>query len=155
MKGELSLSPVHLGAIISQQRAMYDWQSRKTMRVTLSCACVCAHRWVVSNSLWPHGLEPASLFCPWDFPDKNTEVGCHFFLQGIFLTHKSNRCLLHCKWSPILQKDSLVLSHQEFPTLSYRGQKLEKVIVDCDFMYKTFSWIILFFCPKIYSTKNT
>ena len=23
---------------------------------------------------------------PWDYPDKNTGVGCHFLLQGIFLT---------------------------------------------------------------------
>ena len=23
---------------------------------------------------------------PWDFPGKSTEVGCHFLLQGIFLT---------------------------------------------------------------------
>ena len=24
--------------------------------------------------------------CQWDFPGKNTGVGCHFLLQGIFLT---------------------------------------------------------------------
>ena len=24
--------------------------------------------------------------CPWDFPSKSTAVGCHFLLQGIFLT---------------------------------------------------------------------
>ena len=24
------------------------------------------------------------LLCPWDFPGKNTGVGCHFILQGIF-----------------------------------------------------------------------
>ena len=24
------------------------------------------------------------LLCPWDFPGKNTGVGCHFLLQGIF-----------------------------------------------------------------------
>ena len=41
-----------------------------------------------------HGLYPARLLCPWDFPGKNTEVGCHFFLQGIFLTQGSNKCLL-------------------------------------------------------------
>ena len=29
---------------------------------------------------------PASLFCPWDFPGKNTGVGCHFLLQGIIST---------------------------------------------------------------------
>ena len=27
---------------------------------------------VVSNSLWPHGLYPARLFCPWDSAGKNT-----------------------------------------------------------------------------------
>ena len=26
------------------------------------------------------------LFYPWDFPGKNTAVGCRAFLQGIFLT---------------------------------------------------------------------
>ena len=47
--------------------------------------------------LWPHGLQPARLLCPWDFPGKNTGVGCHFLLQGIILIHKSNPGLLHCK----------------------------------------------------------
>ena len=40
-------------------------------------------------------MQPARLLCPWDFPGKNTRVGCHFFLQWIFLTHGSNLCLLH------------------------------------------------------------
>ena len=31
---------------------------------------------VIFNSLQPHGLQPARLLCPWDFPGKNTEVGC-------------------------------------------------------------------------------
>ena len=33
-----------------------------------------------------------------EFPGKNTGVGCHFLLQGIFLNHRSNLgllCLLH------------------------------------------------------------
>ena len=37
-------------------------------------------------TLQPHGLEPVSLLCSWDFPGKNTGGGCHFLLQGIFLT---------------------------------------------------------------------
>ena len=41
-------------------------------------------RSVVSNSLRPHGLLPTRLFRPWDFPGKNTGVGCRFPLQGIF-----------------------------------------------------------------------
>ena len=50
---------------------------------------------VVSDSLGPHGLWPARLLCPWTFPGKNPGVGCHFLLQGIFLTQGSNPCLLH------------------------------------------------------------
>ena len=34
---------------------------------------------------------------PWDFPDKNTGMGCHFLLQGIFLTQWLNPGLLHCR----------------------------------------------------------
>ena len=45
------------------------------------------------------------------FPSKNTGVGSHFLLQGIFPTHGSNPHLLH--W----QADSLPLSHQGSPTL--------------------------------------
>ena len=33
-----------------------------------------------------------------DFPGKNTGVGCHALLWGIFLTQRSNLSLLHCKW---------------------------------------------------------
>ena len=33
---------------------------------------------VMSNSLWPFGLQPARLLCPWDFLGKNTGEGCHF-----------------------------------------------------------------------------
>ena len=46
---------------------------------------------------------------PWDFPGKNIGVGCHFLLQGIFLTQGSNPCLL--PW----QANSLPLSHQGSP----------------------------------------
>ena len=50
---------------------------------------------VVSDALWPYGLSRARFLCPWNFPGKNTEVGCHFLLQGIFLTQGSNPSLLH------------------------------------------------------------
>ena len=52
---------------------------------------------VVSDSLQPHGLQPARLLCPWDFPGKNTGVGCHSLLQGIFPIQGSNTGLLHCR----------------------------------------------------------
>ena len=34
------------------------------------------------------------LLCPWDSPGKNTGVGCHALLQGIFLTQGSNLSLM-------------------------------------------------------------
>ena len=54
-------------------------------------------RSVVSDSLHPHGLQPTRLLCPWDSSDKNTGVGCHFLLQGIFPTQGSNPGLPHCR----------------------------------------------------------
>ena len=41
-----------------------------------------------------HGLQPARLLSPWNFPGKD----CHFFFKRIFLTLGSNQsllCLLH------------------------------------------------------------
>ena len=37
------------------------------------------------------------VLCPWDSPGKNTGVGCHALLQGIFPTQGSNLGLLHCR----------------------------------------------------------
>jgi len=52
-------------------------------------------------------MEPTRLLCPWDSPGKNTGVGSHSLLQGIFPTQRSNPGLLHCR--QILYH----LSHQE------------------------------------------
>ena len=43
----------------------------------------------------PHGLQPATLLCSQDFPGKNTGMGCHFLLQGIFLIQGLSPSLLH------------------------------------------------------------
>ena len=67
---------------------------RKVGPEPLVCACMLSCS-VVSNFLPPHGLEPTRLLSPWNFPGKNTGVGCHFFLQGIFPTQGSKLHLLH------------------------------------------------------------
>ena len=51
-------------------------------------------------------LTLARLLCPWDISGKNTGVGCHFLLQGIFPTQGLNLGLLYCRWSSTLQADS-------------------------------------------------
>ena len=60
------------------------------MKVWVSCS-------VVSDCLWPHGPWPAWLLYPWNFPGKDTSVGSHSLLQGIFLTQRLNPGLLHCR----------------------------------------------------------
>ena len=62
-----------------------------------------------------HGLQPTRLLCPWDFPGKDTAVGCHFLLPGIFPTQGSNSGLLHFR--QILYQ----LSYKGIPTF-YRKQ---------------------------------
>ena len=49
-------------------------------------------RWVMSNSLWPHGL-----YSLWNSPGQNTGVGSLSFLQGIFRIQRSNPGLPHCR----------------------------------------------------------
>ena len=42
--------------------------------------------------------RPPSSSVHGDSPDKNTEVGCHALLQGIFPTQGSNPGFPHCRW---------------------------------------------------------
>ena len=53
------------------------WSCKERLNTVLMCVCS-----VVSDSLWPHRLQPTGLLCPWDFPGKNTGVGCCFSLQA-------------------------------------------------------------------------
>ena len=87
-----------------------------TREITQQCKstmCAVLSHSVMSDSLWPHGLQPTRLLCPWDSPGKNTGVGCHALLQGIFPTQWSNWGLLHCR--QILYQ----LSHQRSPNQPY------------------------------------
>ena len=57
--------------------------------------------WLVAQScltlLQPELQKPTSLLWQWDFPGKNTGVGCHSLLGWIFLTQGSNLLLRHCR----------------------------------------------------------
>ena len=64
-------------------------------------ACACWVTTVVSYSLWRHGLQTSRPPCTRNSPGKNTGVGCHSLLQGIFLTQGIE------PGSPALQADSL------------------------------------------------
>ena len=77
---------------------------------------------VFFDSLQPHGLKLARLLCPWNLPGKNTGVGCHFLLQGIFQTQGLNPCLLSLLY---WQEGSLPLSHHRNPCFRFKEPHLQ------------------------------
>ena len=66
------------------------------------CLPVCAVLCLVAQSCLPLydpiDCSPPGSSAHGDFPGKNTGVGCHALLQGIFPTQGSNSGLPHCKW---------------------------------------------------------
>ena len=48
-------------------------------------------------TLWPMDCSPPGLLCPMNSQGKNTGMGCHSLLQGIFLAQGSNLNLPHCR----------------------------------------------------------
>ena len=64
------------------------WEQHES-EVTQSCRILCDPMDCSLNS----GQAPP----PWDFPGKNTGVGCHFLLQEIFLTQGLNPGFPHCR----------------------------------------------------------
>ena len=98
-----SLAGYRPGLDAGSQRVVHDWATEQMMQslniltpdflfLEPSMQRVCS-RSAVSIALQSHGLQPTRLLCPWNFPLKNTGVGCHILLQGIFLTLGSNLCL--------------------------------------------------------------
>ena len=92
-------------------------RGQRHLKSDFSCLalCCCVLGSVLSDSSQSHRLQPTRLLCPWDFPDKNTGVGCHFLHQGNFPIQGSNPCLQYLlHW----QTDSLPMCHLGNPMLS-------------------------------------
>ena len=75
---------------------------------------------VMSDSLSPYELSPSRLLCPWDFPGKNTGVGCHFLLQDIFPTQGSKLGLPHCRQTLYLwaTREALTIPSVQFSSVA-------------------------------------
>ena len=70
--------------------------SSRTQKSAKLINFVCVSLLVMSDSLCdPVDYSPPGSSVHGDSLVKNTEVGCHFLLQGIFLTQESNPGLLH------------------------------------------------------------
>ena len=114
-----------VGSVFSPVESQDDcslWKT-KSQKTQLSVS-----RPVMSDSLWPHGLQPTRLLCAWNSSSKNTAVGSHFLLLGIFPTQGSNPSLLYCRQ---------ILDHLSQQGSPFQGLSCTKSMVECILMYKT------------------
>ena len=87
---------------------------------SIKCVCVCVRAQLCLTLCDPTDCNPSGCSVHGSFWAKNTGVGCHFLLQGIFLTQGLNlhlSCLLH--W----QADSLSLCHLASLSIKWEGNK--------------------------------
>ena len=89
------MSPALAGRFFTTSATFYLGKVKES-EVTQSCPTLC------------NPME-TRLLCPWDFLGKNTGVGCHFLLQGIFPTQGSKPGLPPCR------QTLYHLSHQGSP----------------------------------------
>ena len=99
MSTENTMTRYLQGTSISKEKRKGD--SFTMCSVAQSCLTLCD----------PMDYSPPDSTVHGDSPGKNTGMGCHAFLQGIFPTQGSNLGLPHCRW--ILY----CLSHQGSPIL--------------------------------------
>ena len=86
---------------------------------------------VYSDSLRPHGMYPERLLWPWNSQGKNSTVGCHFLLPGIFPTQG---------WSPGLLPSRQILyhlRHQGCPTTNFLKEASQEMISS---LFRIWSW---------------
>ena len=82
----------------------------------MCCAVLCLVAQSCLTFCDPMDCSPPGSSVHGDSPGKNTGVGFHALLQGIFPTLGSNPGLLHCRW--ILYR----LSHHGIDELIYKAE---------------------------------
>ena len=89
--------------------------------------------WVTAQSCLTlcngYRLWSSRLLCPWDSPSQNTEVACHFLLQGIFPTQGLNSPLLHLLHWQANYSEYITLKTS---TLLHTGHSIQSCSTLCD-----------------------
>ena len=112
--------------IQTRWKQFYFLISSESVKVSVSQLCPILYDPV-------NGLA-TKFFCPWNSPGKNTGVGCHSLLQGIFPTQGLNPHLLRCRQ---------ILYH-----LSHQGSSRTTILLCNHYLYLLFccSNLPWFFC---------
>ena len=80
------------GQKLNTQQTILVPSAHLSLKVLVAQSCpTLTTSWTVAHQ------SPLRILCPCDSPSKNTGVGCHSLLQGIFLTQGLNSGLLHCR----------------------------------------------------------
>ena len=81
-----------------QAASVYIYMYIHIHTCTYTCIHICICCYLIAEScptlLQLQGLYPTRFLYPWNFPGKDTGVGCHFLLQGIFPTQGLNPHIL-------------------------------------------------------------
>ena len=99
------LLSLNICSILIRRICIFPFSTKKSIHCYIWVWSLCKSCSVVSNPLWPHGLDS-----PWNPPGQNTGEGS-LSLQGIFPTQGSNPGLPH--WRRILYQ----LSHEGNPRI--------------------------------------
>ena len=102
------------------------------------CVCVCTQSYPTLHNTF--GLQSARLLCPQNFSGKNTRVGCHFLLQGIFPTQGLKLCCLHYRQiftAEPLEKALTNLDHFKFYLIILALCIIQEVILIVIFTYSS------------------
>ena len=77
-----SRQPLYVALSSTTQSELQGWPRSLEIMTCICNSGVHAKLPQSCPTLRPHGLQPTRLLCPWDFPGKNTGVGCHACLKG-------------------------------------------------------------------------
>ena len=99
----------------------------------------------------PMDCSPPGSSVHGDSPGKNTRVGCHCFLQGIFLTQESNLGLLDCRWILYVwvTREAHKMGGIQNCTWTNRTSRMDKILLSfgkCPSVRKSFKRILTFIC---------
>ena len=123
---------------MSSSFRIHRLQHTRLLCPPLSFGCAVLSRSVMSTLCNPIDCSPPASSVHEDPPSKNTSLGCHALLQGIFLTQGSNPGLPHYRW--ILYH----LSLQGSPSLSLQIPMLGLELC---------VYGLAHFCPQNYTKK--
>ena len=79
---------LHYGKSSQVENFVFTNEMYINIKCICMCVCVCAHVCVCAKllqlcpTLWPYGLYPTRLLCPWDSPGKKTGVVARIFSRA-------------------------------------------------------------------------